>query len=57
MPGLYEVVLSTRVLYVSADGQYLIRGDLIDLQTRRNLSEDKRKGARLGELSELGEDD
>ncbi len=56
VPGLYEVVLSTRVVYISADGNYLVRGDLIDLQTRENLSEKKRKGVRLAELGQLSQD-
>jgi len=45
-PGWYEVAYGTEVFYVSADGRYLLQGDLIDLQTQRNLTEDRRSAAR-----------
>lgn len=40
--GLYEVVFGTRVALVSADGNYLITGDLIDLASERNISAERR---------------
>jgi thiol:disulfide interchange protein DsbC len=40
--GLYQAVMNNRVFYVSADGRYLFKGDLIDLKTNRNLTEDKK---------------
>jgi len=55
LPGIYEVMVGGRVLYLSGDGRYLLRGDLIDVEKRKNLSEDRRKGARLAELDRLGE--
>ncbi len=45
MAGLYELQLGTELLYMSEDGRFVLRGDLIDLQGRANLSE-----ARRGEL-------
>lgn len=39
MPGLREVIVDGRVLYVSTDGKYLLQGQMIDLATRSNLSE------------------
>lgn len=53
IPGVFEVMLGTEVLYVSADGRYLIQGDLLDLSDRRNLSEDTRSGARLQLLEKI----
>ena len=55
LPGIYEVSTGGQVLYVSSDGRYLLRGDLIDVVDRKNLSEGRRKTARLVELSKLKE--
>jgi thiol:disulfide interchange protein DsbC len=46
VPGVYEVSEGTEVLYVSADGRYMLAGDLFDLQTKNNLTEARRKGVR-----------
>ena len=39
IPNIYEAMYGTEVVYVSADGKYFISGDLIDLDTRKNLSD------------------
>lgn len=36
--GLYEVVVDGEVAYATADGKYLVLGNVIDLGTRRNLT-------------------
>ena len=36
--GLYEVVLGSRIVYVSGDGRYLLQGPLIDLAQQKNLT-------------------
>ncbi|MGH8078620.1 MAG: disulfide isomerase DsbC N-terminal domain-containing protein, partial [Lysobacter sp.] len=38
LPGFLEAVVSGRVVYVSADGKYLIQGVLIDVATQDNLT-------------------
>ncbi|VUZ25991.1 putative thiol:disulfide interchange protein DsbC [uncultured Comamonas sp.] len=43
MPGLYEVRVGTDVFYSDPQGNYLIQGELIDTQARRNLTEDRIK--------------
>jgi thiol:disulfide interchange protein DsbC len=53
--GLYEVAYGAEVVYVSADGRYVLRGDLIDVVSMRNLTEDTRTAARLQALDALGE--
>ena len=30
VPGLYEVVVGPHVVYVSADGKHMLRGDIIE---------------------------
>ena len=46
IPGLYEVMLGTDMIYLSEDGRYILQGDLIDLGNRVNLSERERAAAR-----------
>ena len=55
IPGLYEMVFGTRVAYVSADGRYMLMGDLIDLDGRRNLTAMRRGGLVLKSIDSLGE--
>lgn len=53
MPGMYEIVLDSDVVYVSRDGSYLIQGDVFDLQERRNLTEGRRAQARADILASV----
>jgi len=39
VPGLYRLTVSGQVVYVSADGRYLISGRMVDLDTREDLTE------------------
>jgi len=55
IPGMYEMVFGTRVAYVSADGQYMLMGDLIDLEGRRNLTAMRRGSLVLKSIDALGE--
>jgi thiol:disulfide interchange protein DsbC len=54
--GLYEVVVGPEVVYLSADGRYLIQGDLIEVESRSNLTEATRNAARLSALEAVGEE-
>jgi len=55
--GIYEVgVNGGDVLYVSADGRYLLSGTLIDLVTQENLTERVLAGQRLKTLNGVPED-
>ncbi|HPE59811.1 MAG: DsbC family protein [Thiothrix sp.] len=56
IPGVYEAVFGTEMIYVSADGRYFISGDMIDGQSRKNLSENARAAARKAELVAAGEE-
>ena len=51
--GLYELTLGSQVAYVSNDGRYLIKGEVIDLEAGLNLTEARRVGARYRLLSVL----
>jgi thiol:disulfide interchange protein DsbC len=39
IPGLYELRFGTDIRYTDAKGEYLIEGDLVDLKTRRSLTQ------------------
>lgn len=51
--GLYQFNVGTEVYYLSEDGQYLFQGELIDLDTRQNLSEIHRESARKALLDTI----
>lgn len=56
IPGLYEVMVGQYILYVSADGKYMIQGDLYDVQQRVNLTDEIRAGVRVKAMQELDKD-
>ena len=46
IPGMYEVAVGANVAYVTKDGRYIIRGDIINVETSANVSEETRARAR-----------
>lgn len=48
--GFMEVLLGAQLVYVSNDGKYLIDGQLIEMATRRNLSEASKGAVRSSRL-------
>jgi thiol:disulfide interchange protein DsbC len=54
IPGYREVAIGGRVMYVSADGRYLIQGSLFDLATRISLTESSQAVIRRGILAKVG---
>ena len=55
MPGMYEVRFGSIIVYLSGDGRYMLQGDLIDLSSRRNLTEEARESTRAEAVGALGE--
>jgi len=53
LPGFYRVIASGQMLYVSADGKYLLNGDLLDLQQKKNLNDDAWARFRMAELAKV----
>lgn len=53
LPGIYEIVDGTNVMYMSGDGRYFIRGDIFDLQSEKNLTEEVRVDGRKKLLASL----
>ena len=55
LPGMYEVRYGSIVVYLSDDGRYMLRGDLVDLETGHNVTETARSHARAETVGALGE--
>jgi len=55
MPGMYEAVFGPQVIYISKNGRYILEGDLFDLSTRTNLTENKRRVGRAKVVKNLDE--
>jgi len=54
--GLYEVLSGSQIMYMTKDGQFAFDGNLYDMQSRTNLTENTRSSIRLNAVNELGED-
>jgi len=55
IPGVYEVTMGGLIAYVSADGKYLLSGNVYDLDTQVNLTASRRNSARAKALSAMSE--
>lgn len=54
--GLYQVVVGSQVVYMSVDAKYMIEGNLYNLVTKENISEDAKSSIRLSVINQLGVD-
>lgn len=54
--GLYEIELDSKIFYTTSDGKYLVMGDLVDLRSQSNLTEDRRATLRTRMLDKVGEE-
>ncbi len=54
--GLFEVIVGSQVVYMSVDARYMIEGDLFDLATKTNISEQAKSVIRLSAIEKLGAD-
>lgn len=55
LPGIYEIQHGHDFGYVTADGKYLLRGDLINIESGEEITENRRRADRLLALKEIGE--
>ncbi|MFA5984272.1 MAG: DsbC family protein [Methylococcaceae bacterium] len=51
--GVFEVIVGKDVLYISEDGKYLLQGHLIDLEARKDLTQEKLSGLQKVEDEKL----
>lgn len=56
VPNFYQVVTQGQVVYVSADGKYLIQGSVFDIANKTDLTESARAEIRRGALAAVGPD-
>ena len=54
--GLYELAFGTRIVYITADGRFLVQGKLVDLETRSEITEERLAALRLDAIEAVGED-
>lgn len=57
MPGIMQVRIGGDILYMSADGRYLLQGRVIDLETQRDLTDAAMSEVRKDRLAALDADD
>jgi thiol:disulfide interchange protein DsbC len=55
IPGMFEFMRGGDVLYISADGRYGIAGDLYDLRSNSDLTENRRREMRLRLMATVSE--
>ena len=55
LPGVYEYARGADILYVSADGKFALAGDMYDIANETNLSEKRRREARLALIAKVPE--
>lgn len=53
--GIYQVIVGPQVVYMTKDAKYMIDGDLVDLSTRQNFTEDAKAAIRMSEIDAFGE--
>ncbi|MFM7797642.1 MAG: disulfide isomerase DsbC N-terminal domain-containing protein, partial [Planctomycetota bacterium] len=55
--GLYEYAHGADIVYVTADGRHVIDGDVFELASQANLTERRRREARLALIGKVPESD
>ena len=56
LDNLYEVTFGARVIYLTADGRYLLQGKIIDLETRTEITEQRLSELKQTAMAKVGED-
>jgi thiol:disulfide interchange protein DsbC len=54
--NLYEVAFGMRLVYMTADGRYLLQGKIIDLETRTELTDDRLAVLKADAMAQIGDD-
>ena len=55
--GLYQIIIGPEVIYMTRDGSYIVKGEILDINERRNLTEDVRADSRVKLLNEIKKDE
>lgn len=54
--GWYELLVDAQVFYLTADGKYLMAGNLIEVASKKNLTDERLKSVRMQAVSQIGDD-
>ncbi|MBV9346037.1 MAG: DsbC family protein [Gammaproteobacteria bacterium] len=57
IPGVYEYTRGAEIAYVTADGKYALSGDLFELNSNRNVTEEHRRELRAKMIAAVPEDE
>ena len=55
--GILQVQINSDIVYVTADGQYLLQGQIMEIDSRTNITDQAKSGIRIGLLDGLKEDE
>ncbi len=55
--GILQVQINSDIVYVTANGQYLLQGQIMDIDTRANITDQAKSGIRQGLLTGLKTDE
>jgi thiol:disulfide interchange protein DsbC len=55
--GILQVQINSDIVYVTANGQYLLQGQIMDIETRTNITDQAKAGIRRGLLAGLNQDE
>jgi len=56
LPGIYELISGGQVYYLSPDARFLVDGSIIDLESKANISEERRGGLQLALINAIPEE-
>lgn len=55
--GILQVQINSDIVYVTDDGQYLLQGQIMDIDTKANITDQAKSGIRLSLLTDLKRDE
>ena len=55
--GVLQVQINSDIVYVTDDGQYLLQGQIMDIDTKANITDQAKSGIRLTLLTDLKRDE
>lgn len=55
IPGLFEVILGSQVVYMNGDASYFLTGELVEMATRKNLTEASKAILRFNKIKDYPE--
>ena len=56
VPGLYEVVVGPQIIYITEDARFILRGDVIDLELRKNITQPRVDQVKAQAVERIGEE-